>query len=271
MIVKKIFSKNADYQKFEVLKSNRNKRYKYKEFFVEGVRNINQAIKNDWEISSIIYNGEFELSNWAKNIIKTVKTDLNYELMSSLMSDISSKEDTSEILAIVKMRNDVFDFNLSKNPLILLFDRPSNKGNLGTIIRSCDAFGVDGIIVTGHSVDCYDPDVISSTMGSFFNIPCIRISDNKNIFDYIEKIKSKYIDFRIIGTTSHKQKNINNINFKNLTLLMIGNETDGLNNALSNYCDELATIPMSDNSSASSFNVACAGTVFLYEVVRQRL
>ena len=52
---------------------------------------------------------------------------------------------------------------------------------------------------------------------------------------------------------------------------MIGNETDGLNNALSNYCDELATIPMSDNSSASSFNVACAGTVFLYEVVRQRL
>ncbi|MEG0457012.1 MAG: hypothetical protein RR549_02665, partial [Oscillospiraceae bacterium] len=139
MKVKKIFSKNADYQKLEVLKSNRNKRYKYKEFFVEGVRNINQAIKNNWEFSSIIYNSEIELSNWAKNIINTVKTDLNYELTSALMNDISSKEDASEILAIVKMRNDIFDFNLSKNPLILLFDRPSNKGNLGTIIRSCDA------------------------------------------------------------------------------------------------------------------------------------
>ena len=64
---------------------------------------------------------------------------------------------------------------LSSNPFIVLFDRPSNKGNLGTMIRSCDALGVDMLIITGHAVDLYEPDVIVSAMGSFFNLPVIRI------------------------------------------------------------------------------------------------
>lgn len=65
----KVNSKNATYQKFEVLKTNRNKRYKYGEFFVEGVRNINEAIKNNWEICSFIYSDKSKLSDWAKKVI----------------------------------------------------------------------------------------------------------------------------------------------------------------------------------------------------------
>ena len=155
---KKIYSKNAIYQKFEVLKTNRNKRHKYNEFFIEGVRNINEAVKNNWAISSFIYNGDKTLSDWAGKILNSVQTDVNYELSADLMADISSKEDTSELLAIVRMReDDLSALKLSENPLLVLFDRPSNKGNLGTIIRSCDSFGIDGLIITGHAVDLYDP------------------------------------------------------------------------------------------------------------------
>lgn len=59
----------------------------------------------------------------------------------------------------------------SGNPFLVVFDRPSNKGNLGTLIRSCEAFGVDALLLTGHGVDMYDPEVVTATMGSFFRLP----------------------------------------------------------------------------------------------------
>ncbi len=271
MKLEKIFSKNATYQKFEVLKTNRNKRYKYFEFFVEGVRNINEAVKNNWQIVSFLYTKDKPLSGWAQNLLHAVATKINYELPEGLMVDLSSKTDTSELLAIVKMQPDDFSrLPVTKNPLFALFDRPSNKGNLGTIIRSCDAMGIDGLILTGHAVDLYDPDVVVSTMGSFFHVPVIRIPDNEQVFAWIAQMKESHPQFQVVGTTAHKEKNITGVDLKRPTLLMIGNETEGLCRAFKESCDVLATIPMSGSSSASSLNVACAATVLFYEAARQR-
>ena len=185
----KVFSKNSTYQKFEVLKTNRNKRYRYNEFLVEGVRSLNEAVKNKWNIKSFIYDRN-NLSGWAKEMIANVKTDENFCLTAELMNDLSNKDDTSELMAIIKMREDKLEnVPLSENPFIVLFDRPSNKGNLGTMIRSCDALGADMLIITGHSIDLYDPDVVVSAMGSFFNMPVIRIADNNDLFMYLNKLK----------------------------------------------------------------------------------
>ncbi len=271
MKTEKIFTKNATYQKFEVLKTNRNKRYKYNEFFLEGVKNINQAIKNNWYICSFIYTKEITLSKWATNLIRSVKTEINYELTSSLMNELSGKEDTSELLAIVKMRTDDFSLlHLSDNPVLALFDRPSNKGNLGTIIRSCDALGVEALIITGHSVDLYDPEVIISSMGSFFNLPVIRISENATLLQIINDLKVKHPNFKTVGTTAHKEYPIYGCDMTTPLMIMIGNETDGLNRTYKEMCDALVTIPMSESSAATSFNVGCAATVMFYEVTRQR-
>ncbi|MFA7689291.1 MAG: hypothetical protein WCX96_04320, partial [Bacilli bacterium] len=95
MKIEKISTKNAIFQKLEALKINRNKRHKYNEFFVEGVRNVNEAIKNNWDIVSFIYSYEKPLSNWAKDVIKNIKTKINYELTNNLMIDISDKGNTS--------------------------------------------------------------------------------------------------------------------------------------------------------------------------------
>ena len=272
MKTEKIFTKNATYQKFEVLKTNRNKRYKYNEFFVEGVRNINEAIQFQWEITSFLYSKERELSIWAKNILSSVPTMVNYELTASLMSELSNKEDTSELLAIVRMRNDEFtQFRLSERPILALFDRPSNKGNLGTIIRSCDALGVEGLVITGHAVDLYDPEVIGSSMGSFFKVPVIRISDNQSLDDFLQRMRKRYPDFKTIGTTAHKEHPIYNVDLTTPVMIFIGNETDGLCRAYKDCCDILTTIPMVEDSAASSFNVGCAATVLFYEANRQRI
>ena len=137
MKVVSILNKNNDYQRFEVLKHNRNKRYKYNQFIVEGVRSLNEAVKNNWKIISFIYDKN-NLSGWAKHMIETVKTEVNYTLTAQLLKELSGKEETSELLAIIEMREDRLEnVALSSNPFIVLFDRPSNKGNLGTMIRSC--------------------------------------------------------------------------------------------------------------------------------------
>lgn len=267
----KIYSKNAAYQKFEVLKTNRNKRYRYNEFFTEGVRNINQAVKNGWEINSFIFDGEAKLSNWAQDMLKNVRTQTNYQLTSSLMADLSGKDEPSEIMAVIKMRDErPQELPLGDNPIIILLDRPSNKGNLGTILRSCDAFGVSCVIITGHAVDLYEPDVISASMGSFFNVNCVRLYDNQSLDAYLNSLKEKYPDMQIIGTTAHKQTSVHQLNLERPCLIAIGNETYGLNAALKARCDILATIPMNALSSASSLNIGCAATVFLYEACRQR-
>ena len=137
MKTERVYSKNATYQRFEVLKTNRNKRYAYGEFWIEGVRNINEARKNGWEFSSLLFSREKPLSHWAEETLQGVRTRVNYELPLSLMRELSGKEDTSELLAIGKMRQDTFDeLRLSPAPLLALFDRPSNRGNLG-ISRAC--------------------------------------------------------------------------------------------------------------------------------------
>ncbi len=265
-----IYTRNSTFQKFEVLKTNRNKRYRYREFLVEGVRSLNEAVKNRWEIHSFLYD-KTNLSGWAKDMIANTRTEMNYCLTSELMRDLSGKEDTSELMAVIGMRGDSLDeVPLSETPFLVLFDRPSNRGNLGTMIRSCDALGADMLILTGHAVDLYDPDVVVSAMGSFFNMPVIRMEDNAGLFSFAADLKRRYPGFTILGTTAHKEKTIWEADLTVPLLLMMGNETMGLNKAFKDACDELCTIPMAESSYASSFNVSCAASILMYEVVRQR-
>jgi len=266
----RIYNKNNIYQKFQVLRTNRNKRYRYHEFLVEGVRSLNEAVDNHWKIHSFLYDKN-NLSGWAREMLDKVPTQMNYCLEPELMRELSGKTDTSELMAVIEMRQDRLDaVPLSDNPFIVLFDRPSNRGNLGTMIRSCDALGADMLIITGHSVDLYDPDVVTAAMGSFFQVPVVRVEDHHALSAYVEELKKKYPGFRTLGTTAHKEHPIWEADLTGPVMLMLGNETMGLNHAFKEYCDLLCTIPMSEKSYATSFNVSCAASILMYEITRQR-
>lgn len=270
MRVVRVSGRDNAFQRFEVLRRNRNKRYKYNEFLVEGVRSLNEAVENGWRIKSFLYNGD-SLSRWASEMIEKVDTEVNYWLTAELMDELSGKEDSSELMAVIEMREDRLDsVPLSDNPLIMLFDRPSNKGNLGTMIRSCDGLGADMLIITGHGVDLYDPDVVVAAMGSFFNMPVVRAVDNDALFRYIQELKERYPGFTVLGTTAHQERAAYSLDLTGSLMVMMGNETLGLNRAFKEACDRLCTIPMSQRSYASSFNVSCAASILLYEVARQR-
>lgn len=270
-MLKRIYSRNADFQRFETLKTNRNKRHRLGEFFVEGVRNINAALCYGWHIRSFLYARDRQLSNWARNILSSGVSDTDYELPYEYMEELSGKQDASELLAVVGMRaDDAIAQQFSDNPVLALFDRPSNRGNLGTVIRSCDALGVEALLITGHAVDPYDPDVIVSTMGSFFKVPTVRLEDNESVGLFVAQLRDRYPGFQTVGTSAHAEASIFDIDMTKPVLFFIGNETDGLSAHFSETCDIMATIPMAAGASATSLNVACAATVMFYEAARQR-
>ena len=271
--IRHIRSKDAAWQKLEVLKTNRNKRYRYFEFLAEGVRNLNEAVKYGWEFSSLIYPEDTPLSGWARDMLKNTPTEVNLELTPALMRELSEKDDTSELMAVLRMRPDDLSAIRPRNgkaPLAALFDRPSNKGNLGTILRTLDALGADGLILTGHGVDLYDPETVGASMGSFFRVPVVRVPRHDDLNAYFDRLRAEYGSLSVLGTTAHADKPLWACDLTGPTVFMIGCETDGLSEGLRPYCTELVTIPMDAGSSASSFNVACAATVMFYEAARQR-
>lgn len=267
-----IHTKNSTYQHFEVLKNNRNKRHRSQEFLVEGVRSLNEAVAGGWEIRSFLYGQNTDaLSGWAKQMIATVPTRMNYRLADPLLAALSGKTDTSELLAVIAMRqDDLAGLPLSDPPFLVLFDRPSNRGNLGTLIRSCDALGADALLLTGHGVDVYDPEVVVSAMGSFFRQKVVRVADNEALFAWLADLKRRWPGFALLGTTAHRQTPIDSVDLTRPLLLMLGNETMGLNQNFQQRCDVLCTIPMAQDAYASSLNISCAASILLYEVGRQR-
>jgi TrmH family RNA methyltransferase len=156
----------------------------------------------------------------------------------------------------------------SDNPLILLFDRPSKKGNLGTLLRSADALFVDEFVFTGHGVDIYDGAVITSSMGSFFKVP-FRFIERKEDFEYYyDDLKERYPNIKIVGSSLQADKRIQDADFKVPLILLAGNEEKGLSNYYNEKADELVKINMRPN--IDSLNVANAITTILYEIDRQR-
>ena len=178
--VVRIYSENNHFQYAETLRRNREKRQKNREFFVEGVRPINQALAYNWNIRAFLYSREKPLSDWATTILRNSQALTHFELPLSLLQNLSNKSEASELIALVSMPDDdLARIPVRQNMLVVIFDRPASHGNLGTIIRSCDALGVDGLIITGHSVDLYDPETISATTGSFFALPTVRLPSHK--------------------------------------------------------------------------------------------
>lgn len=242
---------NATFQQIQALKDNRNKRAQTKLFFVEGVQNIKNALEFNWEIEAFIYSSSTNLSLWAKSILNKAK--YNYVLSPALMNKLSVKEDISEILAIIKMKQHN-NFCYSNNPILLLVDRPSKKGNLGTIIRSCDALNVEHIFYSGHSVDIYDPAVITASMGSFFKLPITFVSSNNEFETIVTDLKNKFKNLKVVATSLQTRNRLQDYNFTGPALLLIGNETDGLCKFYNEKADDFVKISMREG--IDSLNIA---------------
>jgi TrmH family RNA methyltransferase len=260
-----INTENSEYQIIQSLKSNRNKRNKLKEIFIEGIECIKQAINANLEITRIIVNDMGNLSNWGKDVIGKYDEAKIIEMSEELYSKLADKAEPSEMLVTAKVKTNTVEDISPENPFILLFDRPSDYGNLGSIIRSANAFNVDGIFIIGHGIDIYESKVIRASLGSIFFTKIAIIESMEKLKEYIEMQKKKN-NMKIIGTDSSGTLSVNDYKLARPLMVIIGNEAKGISVGLKEVCDSIIKIPM--NGNVNSLNVSCAASIIMWEVFK---
>jgi 23S rRNA (uridine2479-2'-O)-methyltransferase len=265
----RLHSANNDFQRLEVLRRNRQKRHHYRQFFLEGVRPINLALKYGWQIEAFAYDRDRSLSDWATGILDASQAATHFELPHALMAQLSGKVEPSELIAVVAMSpDDLNRIELSHVPSVVVFDRPSSPGNLGSLIRSCDALGIDGAVVVGHGVDIYDPETVTASRGSLFALPVVHAGGMSELQGWLDTIRATHSDLQIVALEEEAEVDLWQVDFTRPLVLVLGNEKWGLSATLREIATVQARIPM--DGAASSLNVAAAGSIALYEMTRQR-
>jgi len=266
----KVASRNARFQEWAALLGNRAKRQRRGEFIIQGVRPITLAVRNGWPIRELLYDADAAPSRWAREILDGAGAE-RIAVAAALLRELGEKADAApEVLAVAALPPD----DLARIPagpglLAVVADRPASPGNLGTLIRSADAFGASGVIVTGHAADVYDPRTVRASTGSLFSLPVVRVPSHRPVLDWAAGLRAGGIGVRLVGTDESGAVEVTGVDFTRPTLLLIGNENAGLSAAWREACDDLARIPMLGE--ASSLNAAMAASVALYESARQRI
>jgi 23S rRNA (uridine2479-2'-O)-methyltransferase len=266
----RVSSRNARFQQWESLLSNRNKRQRAGEFVVQGVRPISLAAKFGWPFRALIYDAERPLSAWAQNLLRSIDT-VRVAMAPGLLAELGEKaEGSPEMVAVVEMPGDDLDrIRAGEDFLGIVLDRPANPGNVGSIIRSADAFGASGVIVTGHAADVYDPRAVRASTGSLFALPVVRSASHRELAAWVAAQRARGCPIMIAGTDERGDRDVFDVDFTQPTLLLVGNEASGLSDGWQELTDLTVSIPMT--GAASSLNAATAATAVLYEIARQRI
>jgi tRNA G18 (ribose-2'-O)-methylase SpoU len=262
-----ILTASAEYQLTAALLTNRKQRARQGRFVVQSVKAIESAVANGWEFDSIWTPRGRRLSAWATSVIERSGVRRHVELAPGLFAQLAEKSEPGELVALVELRvKGVSEVQLGPRSLVVVLDRPSNPGNLGSIIRTADAFAADAVIVTGHAADLYDPQAVRASLGAIFAIPAIQHQVPGEVAGWLAGACE---GLRIVGTSAKGTADLEHVELADPVALVFGNEATGLSAGWRELCDEIATIPTS--GIASSLNVASAAAVFLNEVRRQRV
>ena len=234
----------------------RNKNNKY---IIEGFRLVKEAFKAGVKVDKVFVSSSSQdkIEEYLGSYIEQTKI---YVLRDELLNELCQTENPQGIVAVLDINKSVVD---KKGSFYLLCDKVQDPGNLGTIIRTAHAAGVDGIILTKGTVDIYNPKVIRATMGSIFYIPIIfedeEYSQTKQLLDQ---------GFSMIATSLQGDKNFFEEDLSGKIIVSMGNEGNGVSEEIYNLSDKKVKIPMPGG--AESLNVSVATAIILYEKVKQK-
>jgi 23S rRNA (uridine2479-2'-O)-methyltransferase len=267
--VQRVTTRNARFQQWAALLSNRSKRQRSGEFLVQGVRPISLAVQHRWPIRTLLYPAGVQLSGWSLRILDQVTAE-TVAVSPDLMHELGGKTDGApELLAVAALPpDDLARIPAGQDLLALVLDRPASPGNIGTTIRSADAFGASGVIITGHAADVYDPVAVRASTGSLFSLPVVRVPSHGPVLDWIAAIRADGIHARLAGADERGEIPLPQFDFSQPTVVLVGNEATGLSATWREACGDTLRIPMA--GSASSLNAAAAASIVLYQAALQR-
>lgn len=216
-------------------------------FLLEGFKPIFEAKNSDIKIETVFTTKKhLEKFKFVQDKI-TLVTD-------PILEKLSTTESMPEAVAIAQQCQYSTDFDCKR---IVLLENIKDAGNLGTIIRSAVAFGLDAIVLCGDSIDIFNPKVVRSAVGALFKIPVIKIDD-------ITEFKKQFEKHNFIATVLNHKDIINpsTIDFSAPFVLMMGSEADGLSEEAISLSDTKTTIPISADT--ESLNLSAAASILFY-------
>ncbi|GAB6987965.1 TrmH family RNA methyltransferase [Paenibacillus pini] len=242
-------------------KKHRDKQHKY---IVEGIHLVLEALRSDADIEIIAYDMECGIPQELRSLQNASDGAEWIGVSSAVLSKCTDTKTPQPVFAVIHKRIADFERLLENDhSLVVVLDAVQDPGNVGTMIRSADAAGADGVIVGRGSADIYNPKTIRSTMGSIFHIPVIE----GDLLDLIPQAQDK--GARIISTSLQAQETCYQYDFSGSSAwILMGNEAQGVSAELQEMVDDSLIIPM--GGQAESLNVAMAATVLLFEAMRQR-
>ena len=233
------------------------------EYVVEGVKLVEEAVKENAKI---------------KQIIVCEDTTRTYEIPTHIMLEIAKYECISVsdkifniitqvtnpqgIMAIIEKNAQDAQIDYTQD-IIVALDDVQDPGNLGTILRTVDSIGLNQIIVSKGTADAFNSKVVRSTMGAIFRIKIIEV---ENLAQAIKEMRKHH--FKLMVTSLQTKNSIYDIDF-NKKIIVIGNEANGVSKEIQDMADEKAKIPMLGRT--ESLNASVAAGVVMYEYVRQKL
>jgi TrmH family RNA methyltransferase len=256
--------KNIDSKKNQIIKgalkiaSSSASRRETNSFLVEGARMAQEAGNSGCSIKAVLRTDK--ASEKYEDYLRTAenKAEAVYRISDEVAETISETNNTQGIFVICEINNN----KKILGEKIIILENLQDPNNLGTIIRSADAFGINTVVFSGNCCDLYNSKVIRGSMGAIFRINTVNLGSAEEA-----ALKIKEMGYELLGAVPNRDcEKINKIDFKGKNAVAIGNEGNGLSEKFKSACDALITIPM--NGHAESLNAAAAATVIMWEMVR---
>lgn len=230
-------------------------------FLIEGPKGVEEAIRDGLKLEDV-----FVLEQQSFSWLDGCGVAIN-SVSESVMRKISATDSVPAVVAVAYQSKSSLKQMFAENtPLIVVLEDIRDPGNLGTIIRTAIASEASGIVLTGDSVDVYNPKVVRSTAANLWKIPIISMQK-----EYLKEEINAYIKCNFIATVVNDEKKpkvFYNLDFSQPSVIMFGSEAQGISQDLIEQTDTLTTIPMSEK--VESLNLSISVGVMLYEAYRQR-
>ena len=251
------------------IKSLHQKKYRQEHnlFIAEGNKVVMELLKSDFEVSQLLFtvDGEQAFSSLKKNPPGVEFTQVS----GKDMEKISALKTPQDVLAVVKIPERSFDPQTAKQELILVLEDVSDPGNLGTIIRVADWFGIEQVVCSPKTVDIYNPKVVQASMASVFHVN-VYYNDLKELLS----LNQQSVEAPVYGTML-EGKNIYETDLKSNGYILLGNESLGLSKEISQFITHGITVPKTDvtrkkGGTPDSLNVALSAAIVCSEFRRRK-
>jgi TrmH family RNA methyltransferase len=230
---------------------------------VEGVRIVEEAIRSGLHLRAVVFSvsGQSRAGRLLPQLAAQVETLL---LPDKLFTSVVPSETPQGVAALVRMKSYALQdlFGAETGGLVVAVAGVQDPGNLGTILRSAEAFGASGVLLGENTVSTYNSKVVRASAGSIFRIPLLK----QELKTALPALREHGL--RLLATSSHKGTPVNEAKLSSPLTLLVGSEGAGLGHEIMDQVDEVVAIPHSPK--VESLNAGVAASIVLYEAARQR-